>query len=124
VRLHAPEEQVGKQPTVTLSYKRGSKRITTRRPVVEIATGSGDLFSTTVDILLEAQDREGNVVGEAQPGGAVNPATGTLALRPNDTVQVTIKMSLEFEGKFALKALDPTTLATFAKLDLETDYMV
>lgn len=124
VRLHAAEEQVGKQPKVNLTYKRGSKRITTRRPVFELAIGSGDLFSTTFDILLEAQDRQNNVVGEAQPGGPVNPATGTLTVKPDDTIQVTLKMSLEFEGKFTVKALDPTTMAIFAKLDLETDYTV
>jgi len=37
---------------------------------------------------------------------------------------VTLKMDLEFEGKFAVKALDPATLTTYYKLELETDYAV
>ncbi len=126
VRFTPVEEHAGRRPTVTLSYKRGAKRITTRLPVVEVTLGSGDLFSmsSTVEILLEAHDKQGNVVGEAKPGGPINPATQTLTVRPGDSIQVTLKMDLEFEGKFTVKALDPTTLATFSKLDLETDYTV
>ena len=33
-------------------------------------------------------------------------------------------MEMDFEGKFSVKALDPSTLTTYAKLDLETDYTV
>ena len=39
-------------------------------------------------------------------------------------VQVTIKMQLEFEGKFTLKAINPTTLAIYDTLELSTDYAV
>ena len=31
---------------------------------------------------------------------------------------------LEFEGKFTVKALNPTTLTTYTTLELETDYAV
>jgi hypothetical protein len=37
---------------------------------------------------------------------------------------VTVKMSMEFEGRFTLKALNPVTMAQYASLDLETDYAV
>jgi hypothetical protein len=33
-------------------------------------------------------------------------------------------MDLDFEGKFTVKALDPTTLSTFGTLDLRTDYTI
>lgn len=120
---HTP---TGRQPTVTLAYKRGAKRITTRLPIIELAVGAGDLFSqdATVDILLEARDKQDRIVGEAKPGEHVNPATRLLSLYPGTTVGVTLKMDLEFEGKFTVKALDPTTLKTYHKLDLETDYTV
>jgi len=126
VRLRVAEPQAGKQPTVTLTYKRGAKKITTRVPVFEITVGGGDLFSmdVVVDILLEAHDKAGGVVGEAKPGGPVNAATRILSLKPGDTVQVTLKMDEEFQGKFTVKALDPRTLTTYSKLDLETDYTV
>ncbi len=126
VRLAAVEASAGRRPTVTLSYKRDAKRVTTRLPMVEVTVGSGDLLSmgSAVELLLEAHDKQGKVVGEAKAGGPINPATQTLTVMPGDAVQVTLKMDLAFEGKFTVKALDPTTLATFSKLDLETDYTV
>jgi hypothetical protein len=33
-------------------------------------------------------------------------------------------MDPDFEGKFALKALNPITLAVYSTLELETDYAV
>jgi hypothetical protein len=33
-------------------------------------------------------------------------------------------MSLEFEGKFKIKALNPTTMTVYDQLNLETDYTV
>lgn len=56
--------------TVELSYKHGAKRITTRIPVIEVLLVSDDMFSreTAVEILLEAQDSRGQVVGEPRPG--------------------------------------------------------
>ncbi len=113
-------------PAVSLSYKRGETRITTRLPVVDVQLAAADLFSTTTDfeLLLEAHDARGNVVGEARPGGIVNPATGTLTLKPGQPAQVVLRMQLEFEGKFTVKAINPTTLATYCALNLETDYAV
>lgn len=126
VRLQKAEAKAAKQLTVILTYKRGAKTITTRFPVIEVHVATEDLFLTefNIEMLLEAQDKKGNVVGEAKLGGAVNPATRTLSIRPGETTQVTLKMDEEFEGKFAIKAMNPTTLSTYAKLDLETDYTV
>ena len=126
VRLQPLEQPLSKGPSITLSYKRGAKRITTRLPVVEIEAGQGDLFSTgaPVEILVEAHDRKGTIVGEARPGPAVNPATKTVTIKPGETVQVTLKMSMEYDGKVIVKALDPATLTAFHTLELETDYTV
>lgn len=119
------------QPTlhkasVAMSYKNGAKAITTRMPVIDLAVETADMFSTEneFEILLEAHDSKGEVVGEAKAGGAVNPATGTLSLKPGDKVQVTIKMQMDFEGKFKIKALHPTTYTVYCQLDLATDYAV
>lgn len=51
---------------VELSYKNGAKRITTRLPVIEVILVADDMFSQdmSVEILLEAQDSKGNVVGD------------------------------------------------------------
>ena len=120
---HAEERKV----MVELTYKNGAKRITTRLPVIEVVLVSDDMFSQDVslEILLEAQDSKGNVVGEPRPGGDVNPATRTVTLMPGQRKQIALRMDEEFRGKFSVKALNPTTLALASKsseLALETDY--
>ncbi len=100
--------------------------MTTRLPVVDLSVEGENMFSLgeTFEILLEAHDKKGEIVGEAKRGGPVDAATGTVTLKPGGKVQVTIKMAMEFEGKFTLKALNPVTLAQYASLELETDYAV
>jgi hypothetical protein len=109
---------------VELNYKNGAKRITTRLPVIEVILISDDMFSqgASVEILLEAQDSKGNVVGEPRQGGDVNPATRTLTLTPGQRKQIALRMDDEFRGKFSVKALNPTTLAAYSALAIETDY--
>lgn len=126
MQLDLPDQMPMEKASVVLSYKNGAKRITTRLPVMDVAVETQDIFSVDSDfeILLEAHDKNGNVVGEAKPGGAVNPATGTITLKPGDKTQITLKMQLEFEGKFKVKALNPSTMAAYSQLDLETDYTV
>jgi hypothetical protein len=118
----APERQNLK---IELSYKGGAKKITTLLPVVEVAVFSDDLFTqgTEVEILLEAQDEKGNVVGEPRPGGDVNPATRTVSLLPGARKLIVLRMDEDFRGKFTIKALNPTTLTAYGSLGLETDYM-
>lgn len=115
-----------KQAAITISYKNAAKYITTRVPVIDVAVDTADMFSAEGDfeILLEAHDSKGEVVGEAKAGGHVNTATGTLNLKAGQKVQVTLKMQLEFEGKFKVKALNPKTNAVFSQIELETDYTV
>ena len=59
--------------------------MTTPRPVFEVSIGLGGFFTneTPLEILIEAHDKQGRVVGEAlhsppgQPGhGYVDPASG------------------------------------------------
>jgi hypothetical protein len=110
---------------VEMAYKRGAKKITTRLPVIEVAVYTDDLFAPELEILLEAQDAKGDVVGEPRPGGEVNAATGTVTLKANQEkpAQVVLRMHEEFRGKFTIKALNPKTLAAYGSLSLETDYM-
>jgi len=119
-----PSEQA--QTSVVLTYRDGAKRITTRLPVVNVMVESTDMFAqeTDVEILIEAHDKNGAVVGEAKRGDLVDPATGTLTMKPGQQKQVTVRMDLEFEGKFTLKALNPVTMAAYSAVDLETDYAV
>lgn len=127
VRLDTASHAEQGKVMVALSYKNGAKRITTRLPVIEVALISDDMFSQDVslEILLEAQDSKGKVVGEPRPGGDVNPATRTVTLMPGQRKQIALRMDDEFRGKFRVLALNPTTLALASKgseLALETDY--
>ena len=110
------------QTVVTLSYKKDAKAITSRRPIVELSVTSDDLFAQT-EILLEAHNEAGDVIGEAKIGGVVNAATRTVSLQPGDSQKVTIIMDDDFEGAFIIKALNPNTLAEFTQLKLKTNYL-
>lgn len=128
VRIRAPEKKVEAQLSVLLNYKRGARKITTRLPVIEVSlAGQSSLFpgEQSVEFFLEAHSPKGKVVGEANPGGPVNPATRVIHLKPGETLQITLKMDLDYEGRFSVKALEPNTLAGLGQsLDLETDYTV
>ncbi len=126
VKMQEADGKFVPQAKITLNYKRGATKITTRLPVVEISAGAADLFSmgAEFEVLLEAHNKKNNVVGEVKMGGSVNPATHTLLIKSGQTIPVTLRMDLEFEGRFTVKALDPTTLTTYCKLELETDYTV
>lgn len=54
----------------------------------------------------------------------MNPATRTVTLMPGQRKPIALRMEPDFEGKFTVKALDPTTLAGYSTLNLETDYTV
>jgi len=126
LQLNQSDSGDDKDVSIELNYKNGAKRITTRLPVIDVQAISQSLFSPDkeFEILLEAHDKKGNVVGEAKPGGSVNPATGVITLQAGEKVKVAIKMSMEFEGKFKIKALNPTTMTAYDQIDLETDYTV
>lgn len=111
---------------VAINYKNGAKRITTRMPVVALTLQTEDMFSVDaqVEVLLEAHNKKGEVVGEAKTGGLVNTATGTIMMTPDNEQKITLKMDMEFEGKFILKAFNPSTMAVYEQIELETDYTV
>lgn len=126
LKLLRAEAHTAAQVNVQLAYKNGAKRITVRVPVIDIALVSVGLFDQgqPVEVLLEAHDKNGNVVGEARPGGDVNPATRTLTLQPGESKKIPLRLSDEYQGKVTIKALNPTTLQKLASIDLETDYTV
>lgn len=126
IRLKTQEKLAVQAPMVDLNYKRGGERITTRLPVFELETMGGDLFSVgmPVEVLVEAHDAKGNVVGEVKPGEGVNPATRTVSLYPGKTVKVTLKMEQDFEGDFTVKVFDPTTLGIYQQVNMKTNYTV
>lgn len=125
VRLKQTQDET-ENITYKIRYKRDAKKVTTRLPVFELSASAGDLFGhpEECDVLFQAVDSAGKVVGEPKPGGAVNAASGTVALELGTSLKVPLKMSPNFEGAFFVKLIDPSTLAQLAELELETDYMV
>ena len=81
------------------------------------------MFAQT-EILLEAQNDLGEVIGEAKVGGIVNAATRTISLQPGENQKVAIVMDDDFEGAFTIKALNPNTLTEYSKINLKTNYVV
>ncbi|GFH62756.1 MAG: alkaline phosphatase [Candidatus Desulfovibrio kirbyi] len=126
VHLQGVTAQVTRPVKLNLSYKRGASKVTTRLPVIEVKAPPADLLSmdSTFAILIEAHDAQNNVIGEAKTGPKVNPTTHTLSIKPGDTIPVTLRLDLEFEGKFTVKASDPVTMTTYGILKLETNYVV
>jgi len=112
--------------SIELNYKNGIKHITTRVPVIEVSASSQSLFSVdkNYEVLLEAHNKKGEIVGEAKRGGVVDASTGTLSLLAGERVQVTLKMDMNFEGEFIVKAFNPTTMAVYSQLKLDTNYTV
>ena len=125
LKIKAAESWSDELPEVTLGYKR--KRITTQRPVIEVIVGPvRSLLASLeeIELLIEAHDEGGNVVGQAQGGDGFDDMTGVVRLRPNVTGKITLSMNRTFEGSFVVKALDPALLTTYSTLSLKTDYMV
>ena len=118
------DQECGPSATVSLTYRNKTGKVTSRLVTVDVHVQSGDLFCPDVELLIEAQDSKGNVVGEARPGEAINPARGTITLKVDQEARVTLKMHGDFEGAFKVKAVHPTTLVEYASLSLKTDYAV
>ncbi|MCF8130491.1 MAG: PglZ domain-containing protein, partial [Deltaproteobacteria bacterium] len=129
ITIRLSKEQPRKEKArIKISYKTDAKHITSRFPVVDVEYEKKqmEMFvqENEIELLLEAHDKNNNVVGEAKAGGIVNPATGTITIKAGERLKVTLKMQEEYHGKFTVKAMNPSTLAIFDKLDLKTDYVV
>ena len=127
IRL-SKEQPIKEKARIKIFYKNDAKHITSRFPVIDVEYEKKqmEMFiqENEIELLLEAHDKNSNVVGEAKAGGIVNPATGTITIKAGERLKVTLKMQEEYHGKFAVKAMNPSTLAIFDKLDLKTDYVV
>lgn len=114
--------EIVKQPIdINLSYKRGNK-ITTRRPMIEIAIYQAGLYDQDVEFQLEAY-ADKKLVGEVAACAEVNSATGLVTIKPGQAIKIPLKMAEDFHGDFEVRAIDPITEVNFATLKLKTDYM-
>jgi len=123
VDLLARAEEKPRPVDLHLSYKAGStERITTRRPMIQIAVYQTGLFEEELEFQLEAYDKK-KIVGEVGTSNHVNPATNLVKIRSGESIKVPLKMDDDFHGSFEVKATDPVTGVNYATLKLRTDYM-
>jgi len=119
----AAKEQAYQKPELKLSYRGGAvKRITTRRPMIEVALLQGMMFTDeAVRFQLSAWSGK-ELVGDAATCNHLDPSTGLLSIAYGESIRVPFHMKEEFSGPFEIRAVDPVTGVTFARLSLETDY--
>jgi hypothetical protein len=127
IRLETADAGKKKSQTVrlTLTYRQGkTDKITSRRPVVDLAWPEADLFSdeSEREVVVEAIDSKENIVGMAGTGQSVNPATGCVRIKPGSAISVGLRMEDNFSGNFSIRVLDPATNALLADLNLKTAY--
>ena len=128
VTLESSSNKAKKDSSIKLilAYRQGkSDRITTRRPVVDLCWPEVDLFAddSEQEVVVEACDAKGIIVGWASSGATINAATGGVRIKPGAALAVGLRMDEEFSGNFTVRALDPSTNALLAELTLKTAYI-
>jgi hypothetical protein len=128
VRLEATVKKPRKSasPRLILTYRQGkSDRITSRRPVVDLAwPAQPDLFAEVgeTEVAVEVTDSKGTVVGWVSSGQSINSATGGVRIQPGVALSVGLRMEDEFSGSFTVRVLDPATNVLLTSLNLKTEY--
>lgn len=93
-----------------LGYRgRSSGLATTRRPMIEIAAFSEDMFQQDITFNLIASTASGEIVGTAASGDFTDKNTGYVTLRTGQTAKVPLKLAENFNGPFEVRAQDPET---------------
>jgi hypothetical protein len=123
IDMRAAEEERPSKIEVQVSYKGGATdRITTLRPMIELAVFQSDIFGEPLEIHVEAWAGK-KLVGEVGTSEYVNPATGLVRIKPGQAIKVQLKMDEEFRGSFEVRAYDPVTSVRYGAIKLKTDYM-
>jgi hypothetical protein len=128
VRLERSDKKhrSGTEVRLTLTYRQGkADRITSLRPVLDLAWPEGELFmeDREIEVVLEAVNSKGVIVGSVSSGQSVNPATGGVRIRPGNALSIGFRMEEDFSGNFTVRALDSATNTLLADLNLKTAYL-
>jgi len=93
-----------------LGYRgKSSGIVTTRRPMIEIAAFSEDMFKQDITFNLIALDESGEAIGTAASGASTDKNTGYVTLETGQTAKVPLKLDEAFNGAFEVRAQDPDT---------------
>ncbi len=113
--------------SLRLTYRgQTDAKVTTARPMIEVAVAP----STTLDEIADPQRVtfqlsawSGKVqVGEVGACNHLDPSTGLIGLLPGEAVKIPFRLNDEFSGALEIRATDPVTNITHARLTLKTDY--
>lgn len=125
----ASAEKKGKKlspDSLVLTYRQGKiSRITSRRPVVDLAWPQAGLFTEEgeIEVVIEATDAKGKIIGWVGSCATINPATGGVRINPGAALSVGLRMEDDFSGNFTVRVLDAATNVLLANLHLETGYL-
>ena len=76
-----------------------------------------------IEVVLEAVNSKGVIVGSVSAGQSVNPATGGVRIKPGNALSVGFRMDEDFSGSFTVRVLDSATNTLLADLNLKTAYL-
>ena len=113
VRMQEADDKFVPQAKITLSYKRGATKITTRLPVIVRFRRRLPIFSRWVQhlrCLWKPTTKRTMLLARSNWAAWSTLPRRTLSIKPGQTLAVTLRMDLEFEGNFTVKALDPVHL--------------
>ncbi len=128
VELEATSKGTKNQAKVslTLTYRQGKiDKITSRRPVLDLAWPQANLFAqdNEIEVAIEVVDAKGVVVGSVGSGQTVNPATGCVRIKAGTAISFGLRMEDEFSGNFTVRVLDPSTNLQHQSINLKTGYL-
>ena len=124
VTISPPVDRATSSLEVTLKQPQGRAQITTLRPSFLLSVSSNDLFddATGIELLVEAVNDAGDIVGELKPGERVDPTTQTIKLHAGEALKLVLAMNETYEGEFTVRAVAPETRLVLTELRMKTDY--
>ena len=109
IQSKKPVDESGQSWELRISYRgKSSGMVTTRRPMIEIAAFSEDMFKCDITFDLIALDESGETIGSAASSAYTDKNTGYITLEKG-TAKIPLKLADEFNGKFEVRAQDPET---------------
>ncbi len=124
IDMDAPDKpKVNKMaPELVLSYRAGRKKVTTRRPFIDVELAAG-LFTEELSFVLQAVDSENRVVGHAAACEHVDAGTGMVTVQAGKSIKIPMRLDDDFDGGFEVQAINPENSYVYDRLSLKSDYL-
>jgi hypothetical protein len=112
LHIRSDAAEPGAEPSweLRLAYRGKTSGVaTTRRPMIEIAAFSEDMFQQDISFSLVAIGPTGEIIGTAASSDFTDKNTGYVALKTGQTAKIPLRLAEEFNGNFEVRAQDPET---------------